>query len=296
METLDPPEDITTAWRRLARQEKFLEVVSREEAVARFHRHLALAPLANETLPLSRALGRVLAHAAIAEVDVPGFDRASVDGFALRAADTTAASDREPRTLTLNREILTPGVEPRIAIAPGTATLIATGGMVPRGADAVVMIEHTEAGDNTAGATVIDLHRPASPGQFVAFAGSDIARGETAVRAGTVLTSREIGTLAAIGRGTVEVFRRPRVAVISTGDEIVMPGTPLPPGGVYDSNAAILAAAVAETGGAAGPFGIGADEDETLARLVEDGLSCAELVLLSGGPSRGAGHCCCPGA
>src|SRR5260370_12396713 len=159
--------------------------------------------------------------------------------------------------------------------------------MVPRGADAVVMIEHTEAGDNTAGATVIDLHRPASPGQFVAFAGSDIARGETAVRAGTVRTSREIGTLAAIGRGTVEVFRRPRVAVISTGDEIVMPGTPLPPGGVYDSNAAILAAAVAETGGEAVPFGLGAGEDETLARPVEDGPPCAQLVFLLGGTPNG---------
>ena len=289
---LDPPDDIATALRRLARQEQFLEVVNREEAVARFHRHLALAPLASETLPLSCALGRVLMKAAIAEVDVPGFDRASVDGFAVRAADTAAASDREPRILTLNREILTPGVEPRIAITPGTATLIATGGMVPRGADAVVMIEHTEARDHTAGATVIHLHRPASPGQFIAFAGSDIARGETALRAGTVLTSREIGTLAAIGRGTVEVFRRPRVAVISTGDEIVMPGTPLPPGGVYDSNAAILAAAVAETGGEAVPLGIGADQDETLVRLVEEGLSCAELVLLSGGTSKGAGDVC----
>jgi putative molybdopterin biosynthesis protein len=292
METLDPPDDITTALRRLARQEQFLEVVSREEAVARFHGHLALAPLANDTLPLSRALCRVLAHAAIAEVDVPGFDRASVDGFAVRAADTAAARDREPRTLTLNREILTPGVEPRIAIAPGTATLIATGGMVPRGADAVVMFEHTEAGDNTAGATVIDLHRPASPGQFVAFAGSDIARGETAVRAGTVLTSREIGTLAAIGRATVEVFRRPRVAVISTGDEIVMPGAPLPLGGVYDSNGAILTAAVTEAGAEAVPLGIGADQDDALARLLDEGLSCADLDLLSGGTSKGAGDVC----
>jgi putative molybdopterin biosynthesis protein len=289
---LDSPDEITTALRHLARQEQFLEVVDCAEATARFHRHLVLRPLASETLSLSRALGRVLATAAVAQVDVPGFDRASVDGFAGRAADTAAASERNPRTLTLNREILTPRVEPRIAITPGTATLIATGGMVPRGADAVVMIEHTEARDNAAGATVIDLHRPASPGQFVAFAGGDIARGETALCAGTVLTSREIGTLAAIGRATVEVFRRPRVAVISTGDEIVIPGAPLPAGGVYDSNGAILAAAVVEAGGEAVPLGIGADQDDTLARLVDEGLSCADLVLLSGGTSKGAGDVC----
>src|ERR1700761_7718244 len=102
----DPPDDLATELSRLARQEQFLDVVNRDEAVARFHRHLTLAPSATETLPLSRALGRVLAHAAIADVDVPGFDRASVDGFALRAADTAAASDREPRRLTLNREVL----------------------------------------------------------------------------------------------------------------------------------------------------------------------------------------------
>jgi putative molybdopterin biosynthesis protein len=289
---LDSPDEIATALRRLARQEQFLEVVDRDEATARFHRHLVLKPSARETMSLSRALGRVLATAAVAEIDVPGFDRASVDGFAVRAADTAAASERNPRTLTLNREILTPGVEPRMAITPGTATLIATGGIVPRGADAVVMIEHTEARENAAEATVIDLHRPASPGQFVAFAGGDIARGETALSAGTVLTSREIGTLAAIGRATVEVFRRPRVAVISTGDEIVIPGAPLPAGGVYDSNGAILAAAVVEAGGEAVPLGIGADQDDTLARLVEEGLSCADLVLLSGGTSKGAGDVC----
>src|SRR5215471_10134692 len=132
--------DIPAALRSLARQEQFLDVVDRDTATARFHRHLELRPLGAETAPLSQALGRVLARAVIADVDVPGFDRSSVDGFAVRADDTVGASERAPKTLTLNSEILTPGTEPQIPVTRGTASLIATGGMVPRGADAVVMV------------------------------------------------------------------------------------------------------------------------------------------------------------
>src|SRR5215831_19787945 len=124
--------DIPTALRSLARQEQFLDVVDRETASARFHRHLDLRPLGVETAPLSRALGRVLARPVVADVDVPGFDRSSVDGFAVRADDTVGATERGPKALALNAEILTPGTVPAIAVQPGTATLIATGGMVPR--------------------------------------------------------------------------------------------------------------------------------------------------------------------
>jgi putative molybdopterin biosynthesis protein len=291
---LQPTEEIAAALRRLARQEQFLEVLDRDQATARFHQHLLLAPLGTETLTLDRARNRVLSRSAIAEVDVPGFDRASVDGFAMRAYDTANASERAPCVLRLNGEILAPGTEPKIEVVPGTATLIATGGVIPRGADAVVMIEHTEARESADGTTIIELRRSAVPGQFIAFAGSDIARGETALRAGSVITSREIGTLAAIGKGTIEVYRRPRVAVISTGYELVMPGMPGPllPGGVYDSNGAILAAAIEEAGGEAMPLGIGADEEETLARLIDEGLTSADIVLLSGGTSKGVGDVC----
>src|SRR5712671_1424222 len=231
--------DIPAALRSLARQEQFLDVVDRDTATARFHRHLELRPLGVETVPLSQALGRVLARAVIADVDVPGFDRASVDGFAVRANDTVGVSERAPKALVLNGEILTPGAVPHITVAPGTATLIATGGMVPRGADAVIMVEHTETRDDDA-ATVIEVRRAAAAGQFIAFAGSDLARGETVLRAGQVLTSREIGMLAAVGSAAVEMWRRPRVAIISTGDEIVVPGEAIRPGAVYDSNAATL--------------------------------------------------------
>ena len=283
--------DIPTALRNLARQEQFLEVVDRDEATARFQQHLKMRPLGAETIPLSEALGRILACAVIADVDVPGFDRSSVDGFAVRANDTTGASERQPKPLVLNAEILTPGTVPAIPVLPGTATLIATGGMVPRGADAVVMVEHTDTRDQGS-TTVIDVRRAVVSGQFIAFAGSDLARGETVLRAGQVLTSREIGMLAAVGTAAVAVWRRPRVAIISTGDEIVAPGKPIRPGAVYDSNAAIIAAAVEEAGGFPKPLGIGPDDEIVLSRLVDEGLASADMVIMSGGTSKGAGDLC----
>ena len=283
--------EIEDALARLARQEQFLEVVSSEQASQRFHRHLKLRPLGSEPVALSQVLGRIVAKAVVADIDVPGFDRASVDGFAIRASDTVGASEQAPKVLRLNAEILTPGTAPRLPVAPGVATLIATGGMVPRGADAIIMIEHTEARE-AEGGTLIEIRRAAAPGQFIAFAGSDLARGETVLRAGRVLTSREIGMLAAVGCATVEVYRKPLVAIISTGDEIVAPGKPLRPGAVYDSNAAILAAAVEEAGGIAKPFGIGPDDEVVLSRLIDEGLAACDMVLMSGGTSKGAGDLC----
>jgi putative molybdopterin biosynthesis protein len=283
--------DIPSALRTLARQEQFLDVVDRDTAIDRFHRHLDLRPLGCETVPLAQARGRVVAERVIADIDVPGFDRANVDGFALRADDAVGAGERAPKILTLLPEILTPGKEPLLPVVPGTASLIATGGMVPRGADAVVMVEHTEAIDQN-GVPSIEIRRPAAAGQFIAFAGSDIARGETVLRRGQVLTSREIGMLAAVGLAAVEVWRRPRVAILSTGDEIVAPGAAMRPGAVYDSNAAILAAAVEEAGGVAHPLGIGADDEAALRRLVAEGLASSDMVILSGGTSKGAGDLC----
>jgi putative molybdopterin biosynthesis protein len=276
--------DISQALQTLSQQEQFLDVVDRDEASRRFHRHLKLAPIGSETVGLAQALGRILAQAVVAGVDVPGFDRSSVDGFAVHADDTVGASDRAPRTLTLNSEILTPGTEPQLPVTRGTATLIATGGMVPRGADAVVMVEHTDAYDRD-GTTLIEVRRPAAPGQFIAFAGSDLARGETVLLAGRMLTSREIGMLAAVGCAVIEVWRKPRVAIISTGDEIIAPGEAMRPGAVYDSNAAILAAAVEEAGGIPQLLGIGPDDEEVLSRLVGQALASCDMVILSGGTS-----------
>src|SRR5471030_1785987 len=137
-------DDLIARMRAAARQEQFLDVVSADEARARFEKHLDLSPLSAETVTLSDALTRVLAHDAVAAVDAPPFDRSNVDGFALRAADTVGAGDANPKIFRLNAEVIACGDVPALEVAIGTATTIATGGVIPRGADAVVMIEQTE--------------------------------------------------------------------------------------------------------------------------------------------------------
>ena len=277
-------------WRDAIRQKQFLNVVTRDEAVARFQAHLQPQPQPSETVPLCKALARVLADDVAAPIDVPGFDRSNVDGFALRAADTSGASEEEPLELAINLEVLAPGLGPTIEVQAGTATPIATGGMIPRGADAVVMIEHTEAvnviGD--AAKPRLRVFRSAAPGQLITFAGTDIARGETILRGGQRLTSREIGVLAALGLSEASVLRKPRVAVISTGNEIVAPGDELPDGCVYDSNAAILSTAITELGCEPVTLGTVRDDVDRLREIMRRALDC-DAVILSGGTSKGAG-------
>ena len=274
--------------RAAARQEQFLDVVSPAEARRRFEDAIDLAPLAQETVGLAHAVGRVLAADRIADTDVPAFDRSGVDGFAVRAADTTGANDRTPRRLLLNAEVIACGHPPTVEVRAGTASTIATGGPIPRGADAVVMIEHTELIETPAG-PAIEVRRAAAPGQFVSFAGSDMARGEAVLRRGQRITSREIGILAACGIAEIPVMRRPRVAVLSTGDELAPPGAPLSPAGVYDSNGAIVSAAVEEAGGEAVHYGIVPDDEARLEAVVREALAACDMVVLSGGTSKGAG-------
>jgi putative molybdopterin biosynthesis protein len=270
-----------------AAQTQFLDVITRDEATARFRRHLQLTPLGNEIIALSAALGRVLARDIVADVDVPGFDRSNVDGYAIVASDSFGAMEEKPRQASLNDEVLAPGIAPAITVTSGRATPIATGGMLPRGADAVLMVEYSDVVTSER-STTLEIRRPVTPGENVSYAGTDIARGETALRAGTVLTSREIGVIAALGLAEVDVYRQPRVAIFSTGNEIVAPGSPLRPGAVYDSNAAIIGAAVEELGCAAVPLGVIADDESALDEALTRGLE-ADVVIFSGGTSKGAG-------
>lgn len=265
-------------------QEQFLQVVDRDEAERRFRSAIDCTPRGTEIVLLDVALGRVLAADVVAPVDVPSFDRSNVDGFAVVAEDTFGATEEEPRVIRLSDEVIHTGVVPVTEIATGKAVSIATGGMVPRGADAVVMMEHADVRDG-----VLHVRRAVPAGNGVSFAGTDISAGETVVRAGELLTSRDTGVIAAIGIREAEVWRRPVVAIFSTGDEIIAPGEAMSPGRVYDSNAQVLADAVRELGGEPLRLGIVRDDPDAVRQKLQLALESADMVLLSGGTSKGAG-------
>lgn len=266
-------------------QEQFLKILSREEALARFEAALFPRAIPSERRKLAAALGASLAEDITAPIDVPPFDRSNVDGFAVRSADLATAGEGAQVRLGLNGETIHCGTVPALQVAAGTATPIATGGPLPRGADAVVMVEHTQ----PAGSATIDVRRAASPGQFISYAGSDIARGEALLRAGTIVGSREVGMLAACGLAEVSVVRKPRVAVISTGDELVPPGEVLAPAAIYDTNGAIVTAAIDENGGEAVFLGAIPDDEAQLEAAMRRALADADMLVLSGGTSKGAG-------
>lgn len=268
-------------------QEQFLDVIDRDQAEARFRAALSLVPLGTELIELTQSLGRVLADDVLARIDVPSFDRSNVDGFAVRAVDTFGATELIPKRVRLLSDVLDAGTVPTAGIGAGDAVTIATGGMVPRGADAVVMVEHADAREGN-----VLIRRAVTPGSGISFAGTDIASGETVLRAGTVLTSRETGVLAALGEALVKVWRRPRVAVISTGNEIISPGQPMRPAQVYDSNSQILADAIRELGCEPRCLGIVGDDFAALREALRQALADADLVLLSGGTSKGKGDLC----
>jgi molybdenum cofactor synthesis domain-containing protein len=267
------------------RQDQFLDVLSREAALARFEGALFPRALPAVELPLLAALGLPLAADIKAPVDAPPFDRSNVDGFAVRSADLAGVGPGSPVELRLNGESVHCGAAPTLAVAPGTATAVATGAPMPRGADAMLMVEHT----HPAGPGAIEATRSAAPGQFVSFAGSDIARGETLLRAGAVVGAREIGMLAACGVASVSVVRKPRVAVLSTGDELTQPGEPLRPAAIFDTNGPIVAAAVAENGGEPHFLGAVPDDEDKLWAAMSAAFADCDMLILSGGTSKGAG-------
>jgi putative molybdopterin biosynthesis protein len=267
------------------KQEQFLRVVDRDEAERRFREALGdLSPRRSEELPLDQLLGRVLAADVPSPVDVPGFDRSNVDGWAVQAADTFGAGEHAPRRLRRLAEGVAMGALPTLVVAPGCAMSIPTGGVVPRGADAVLMVEHSRLdGDE------VVIEKALTPGRAITFAGTDVAQGEIILRAGELMSSRETGILAAMGLDRARVWARPRVAIFSTGDEIIAPGEAARAGRIFDSNATILADAVREQGGEPLALGIAPDDPAAIRALLVRALAEADLVLLSGGTSKGPG-------
>ena len=256
------------------------ETISLDEARARIN--AAVRPIdRTERVPLANASGRVLAQDVVAATDVPPFDRAAMDGYAVRAADTSGATREQPRTLRRIETLFTGHVAQR-TVGPGECIEIATGAPMPARADAVVIVEETDG--EASGA--VRVFSPVSPRQNVGQQGTDIRRGQQVLQTGTTLTPGRVGAAAALGLVEVAVYGRPRVAILSTGNEIVEPGRLLAPGQIYDINRFTLAAVVAAHGGEPVAYRTANDTIEDLSRALDACLT-EDLLVFSGGSSVG---------
>ncbi|HEY9898514.1 MAG TPA: gephyrin-like molybdotransferase Glp [Pantanalinema sp.] len=240
----------------------------------------AVGPTPTEPTPLLAALGRALAEDVRAATAHPPFDNSSMDGYAVRAADLAPASEANPVWLPVVGEVAAGCGEPP-TVGPGEACRIMTGAILPPGADAVVMVEETREENGQ-----VRFARPCRPGQSVRRAGEDLAPGALVLEAGTALNAARLGLLAGVGRSHVPTHRAPRVAILTTGDELVQPGEPLGPGQIYASNAISLAGMVMEAGAVPVPVGVARDDREETRRMVEEALACDALIT-SGGVSMG---------
>lgn len=258
---------------------ELFQVVTIAEANARLRAHIS--PLARrESLPLHEALDRVLAEALHSPVDLPAFPRSTMDGFAVRAADTYGASESLPAYLTLCGEAPM-GRAPDFTVGPGQAALIHTGGMLPAGSDSVVMIEHTQYLD----ATTIEVVRPVAIGENVIPIGEDVKRGELLFPRGHRLRPQDLGGLAGVGIVSVPVVERPRVAILASGDEVVPADAEVAPGQVRDINSYTIAALVRRAGGEPILCGIAPDDPAVLERMARAALEAADMLVLSAGSS-----------
>jgi len=257
----------------------FTSTISLEEARRRLD--AAVRPIARtERIPISQAAGRVVAADVTSAIDVPAFARAAMDGYAVVSADTTKATPETPARLRLVDRIYT-GQMSTVIVVPGTCAEIATGAPVPAGADAVVMVEETASEGE-----LILIRTDATPGRNIGRRGADIMTGDLVVRAGGVLTPSRVGALAAIGQSDVTVYAKPRVAILSTGNEVVDPGEVLKSGQIYDVNRFTLGAIVEAHGGAPRSHKAAQDTLESLASALDECLE-SDLIVFSGGSSVG---------
>jgi len=257
----------------------FFEVLTVEQVIRLLS---VFSPLPLEQAELLECDGRVLAEDIIAAEDLPLTDRAAMDGYALRAADTFGGTENNPSYLQCvgNFDIQTP---PVIELRPGQCAGVVTGGMLPAGADAVVMVEYTHA----LGEGMVEIRLPVAPGAHVMLRGEDVQAGDLLLPAGALLRPQEVGLLAASGKVRIPVRKRPRVAIISTGDELVDIGATPKPGQVRDVNSATLACLARRAGGTPILLGLAPDELNALSVQLRNALAMADIVLLSGGSSIG---------
>jgi molybdopterin molybdotransferase len=257
------------------------ETIPLDEALATILE--AATPVARtERIALPEAGGRVIATPPAAAIDVPPFDRAAMDGYAVRAEDTFGAGRYDPRVLRLVETVHTAQVATR-AVDAGECIQIATGAPMPHGADAVVMVEETE---RIAGSDEVRILTPVYPRQHVGRRAADIAAGQAVLQAGDVLNPSRIGALAAVGAIDVEVYARPRIAILSTGDEIVEPGQPLGPGQIYDINRFTLSAIITAHGGVPVVLPAAQDTVEALSAAIDSAIA-EDVLVFSGGSSVG---------
>jgi len=267
----------------MAERKVFRTLLSLEDARRTLYKHFSPRPLGVEEISVSRAFGRAIAEDIQCPIDVPGFDRASMDGYAVKASDIFDADEKRPVKLKIVGAIEA-GDDPQIEIGSGEVAEISTGAPIPKGANAVVMVEYTQRkGD------LVDIFRAANPGENIMAAGSDLMAGELVLRKGQRLTPREMGLLSAMGFKSVKVYSRPRVAVISTGNELVPSGGRLTYGKIYDINANVIAGAVEECGGEVVFEAVAKDAMEDLKEKIARGLHQADVVITSGGTSAGTG-------
>ncbi|PYR93382.1 MAG: molybdenum cofactor biosynthesis protein [Acidobacteria bacterium] len=257
------------------------ETIPLDEALALILEHAA--PVTRtERIPLAQAAGRVIASATTASMDVPPFDRAAMDGYAVRAEDTFGAGRYEPRVLRCVDKLYT-GQAPARPVGARECIEIATGAPMPDGADAVVMVEETE---RVAGTDDVRLFTPVYPRQNVGRRAADIATGQPVLQPGDVLNPSRIGAMAAIGALELDVYARPRIAILSTGNEIVEPGTPLGPGQIYDINKFTLSSIITAHGGEPVVLPTALDSLDALSHAIDAALA-EDVLVFSGGSSVG---------
>ena len=240
-----------------------------------------VGPLPPETVGLDDALGAVLAQDLHAEIELPVFTSSAMDGYAVRCADLEHASDLDPVTLPVTGDVGAGTVAP--AVVPGAAVRVMTGAPVPAGADAVVPVEWTDGGEQT-----VTISRRPAPSANIRPQGEDVSRGSVVLRAGAAVDPAAIALIAAIGASSVTVHRRPQVLILSTGSELVAPGSVLGPAQIFDANSAMLVAAVRQVGGEPRQLSAVRDDPDALVRLLLEALDGVDLVLTSGGISVGA--------